>query len=75
MNESFLLRFKRGNRYWSVMDADLTPQDPMAAARHASCDACLDDFLRREQCYRASAGHPNVIGAQKFADAIIAALA
>ena len=57
------------------INADLSPEDPMAAARRASCNACLDDFLRREQCYRASAGHPNLTGAQKFADAILAALA
>jgi lysophospholipase L1-like esterase len=53
---------------------DLSPEDPVAAARRASCNTCLDDFLRREQCYRASAGHPNTIGARKFADAILAAL-
>ena len=52
---------------------DLSPEDPAAAARHVSCDKCLKDWLRREQCYRASAGHPNVIGARKFADAILAA--
>lgn len=54
--------------------ADLRPEDPMAGPRHASCDACTNDFLRREQCYRASAGHPNQTGARKFADAILAAL-
>ncbi len=53
---------------------DLSPEDPVAAARRVSCDNCWDDFLRREQCYRASAGHPNVTGARKFADAILAAL-
>jgi lysophospholipase L1-like esterase len=54
--------------------ADLSPEDPVAAARRASCNACVADFLQREQCYRASAGHPNAIGARKFADAILAAL-
>jgi len=54
--------------------ADLSPEDPVAAARHASCDKCLEDFLMREQCYRASTGHPNVTGARKFADAILAAI-
>jgi lysophospholipase L1-like esterase len=53
---------------------DLSPQDPLAVARHASCDKCTDDFLRREQCYRASCGHPNVTGAQQFANAILAAI-
>jgi len=55
--------------------SDLLPEDPVAAARRASCDICLDDFLRREQCYPASAGHPNITGAQKFAEAILAAIA
>jgi len=54
--------------------ADLSPEDPVAAARHASCDRCLDDFLQREQCYRASCGHPNVTGAARFAEAILAAI-
>lgn len=53
---------------------DLAPEDPMAQSRRASCNACLDDFLRREQCYRASAGHPNQEGARRFGDAILAAL-
>jgi len=53
---------------------DLSPEDPVAAARQASCDKCTDDFLRREQCYRASCGHPNLTGAQQFASAILAAL-
>lgn len=46
----------------------------MAPSRHATCDACTNDSLRREQCYRASAGHPSPTGARKFADAIVAAL-
>jgi lysophospholipase L1-like esterase len=54
---------------------DLSPADPMAASRHVSCDKCTADFLRREQCYRASCGHPNVTGAQQFAAAILAASA
>jgi lysophospholipase L1-like esterase len=54
---------------------DLSPEDPMAASRHASCDTCTDDLFRREQCYRASCGHPNVTGAQQFATAILAAIA
>jgi lysophospholipase L1-like esterase len=53
---------------------DLSPEDPVAAARRASCDKCTDDFLRREQCYRASCGHPNVTGAQQFAAAILGAI-
>jgi lysophospholipase L1-like esterase len=62
------------NAWLFGIKGDLTPEDPVAAARRQSCDKCTDDFLRREQCYRASAGHPNAIGAQQFADAIIQAL-
>ncbi len=54
---------------------DLSPQDPVAAARRAACKRDEADPLRREQCYRASAGHPNVAGARQFADAILTALA
>lgn len=58
------------------LNRDLTPQDEVIDSRHASCNAALPwhDVLAREQCYRASAGHPNVTGAQKYADAILAAL-
>ncbi len=54
---------------------DLSPQDPMAAERRAACARDEHDPIRREQCIRASAGHPNVTGARRFADAILAALA
>ncbi|HEX9366295.1 MAG TPA: SGNH/GDSL hydrolase family protein [Vicinamibacterales bacterium] len=62
------------NAWLFGIKADLTPEDPVAMARRASCDRCTDDFLRREQCYRASTGHPNAIGAKQFADAILAAV-
>lgn len=54
----------------------LLPQDEVAGPRRGACDAAFPfpDLLAREQCYRASAGHPNVTGAQKYADAIVAAL-
>lgn len=54
---------------------DLAPQDPLAAARRAACTRDEPDLLRREQCFRASAGHPNVAGARQFADAVMGALA
>jgi lysophospholipase L1-like esterase len=54
---------------------DFSPQDPVAAERRAMCRRDEPDPIRREQCYRASAGHPNVAGARKFADSIIGALA
>ncbi len=54
----------------------LLPEDEVVAGRRAACNAAIPpaDFLAREQCYRASAGHPNVTGAQRYAGAIIAAL-
>jgi lysophospholipase L1-like esterase len=63
---------------WGLaLDDDLTPQDPVAAARHPLCDAAHPDPLQipeRELCYRASAGHPNVQGAAQFSRQILAAL-
>jgi hypothetical protein len=58
---------------WGV-NLDLSPQDPVRVARHAACDLFETDFIQRETCYRASVGHPNLIGAQKYADAILAVL-
>jgi lysophospholipase L1-like esterase len=58
---------------WGV-NLDLSAQDPMKDARHASCDMFETDAIQRLTCYRASVGHPNLIGAQKYADAILAAL-
>lgn len=54
----------------------LLPQDEVVDHRRGACNAVIPpaDFLAREQCYRASAGHPNVAGARQYADAIIAAL-
>lgn len=54
----------------------LVPEDEVVHDRHVSCNAAFPplDVLAREQCYRASAGHPNVIGAQKYAAAILAAI-
>ena len=54
---------------------DLSPQDPMAPQRRLACDVAEIDPFRREQCYRASAGHPNALGAHAFATAIVSALA
>ncbi len=56
---------------------DLDPQDPVAATRHPLCDIAFPgvlEILHREQCYRASAGHPNVQGAMQFARQILSAL-
>jgi lysophospholipase L1-like esterase len=62
---------------WGLaVDLDLSPVDEVADQRHKSCDAAFNEFqvLEREQCYRASAGHPNVDGARQFANQILAAL-
>jgi len=62
---------------WGV-NADLSPQDEVSAARIPACQAFYprpEDILSREQCFRASAGHPNVTGAAAFADAIKQSLA
>ncbi|MFL6275935.1 MAG: SGNH/GDSL hydrolase family protein [Blastocatellia bacterium] len=58
---------------WGV-NPDLSPQDPVQAARHIACDAFETDIIRRQTCYRASAGHPNIQGAQQYALAILALL-
>ncbi|HJQ27500.1 MAG TPA: SGNH/GDSL hydrolase family protein [Blastocatellia bacterium] len=58
---------------WGV-NADLSPQDPVQAARHIACDAFEPDLIRRLICYRASAGHPNIEGANQYALAILALL-
>ena len=54
-------------------DPLLSPQDEVVAERHAACDLAfpVTDWAARQQCYRASAGHPNVKGARKYADAIL----
>jgi len=63
---------------WGLdLDHGLEPLDPVAAQRRPLCDIAHSgplEILAREQCYRASAGHPNVAGARKFGSQIIAAL-
>jgi len=61
---------------WGV-DALLNPEDPVAAQRRPQCDTTFPgplEFLQREQCHRASAGHPNVAGAVQYKNQILAAL-
>jgi hypothetical protein len=54
---------------------DFSPQDEVIASRRISCVQAIPEFdvIAREQCFRASAGHPNVRGAQAYATAILAA--
>ena len=61
---------------WGLTE-DLEPEDPVAGPRRLQCDLTFNqvgDLLRREQCYRASAGHPNVQGAIQYAAKICAGL-
>lgn len=54
---------------------DFTAEDPRAAARQGFCkDVGKTSELERFPCEHASLGHPNVAGAQKYAQAILAAL-
>ncbi len=55
-------------------DGEFSPQDEVIVSRHASCDRCEPDTLQRWVCYRASAGHSNQLGAQQYANQILASL-
>src|SRR5438132_903181 len=62
---------------WGVK-MDFSPQDEVIGDRHTACNVAYPlplAVVEREACYRASAGHPNVAGAQQFAQAILASLA
>jgi len=52
----------------------LRPEDPVQDDRRAACLRDEHDLLRLPTCFLASAGHPNLTGAQQFAAAILAAL-
>ena len=55
---------------------DFAAEDEVRESRRSQCDITFkNDFFGREQCYRASAGHPNVTGAQQFAQAVLNAVA
>jgi lysophospholipase L1-like esterase len=59
------------------LDGTFDPIDPVALIRHTECQAAYPDtgeFLIREVCYRASVGHPNLRGAQRYRDQIVAML-
>ena len=57
-------------------DPLLSPQDEVVLERHEACDLAFPptEWPARQQCYRASAGHPNPAGARRYAAAILAAL-
>ena len=53
---------------------DLSPQDPVAQQRRQACLVHEPDPIRREGCFRASAGHPNALGAMAYATALLSAI-
>lgn len=56
------------------INADLSPQDNLVAgARALACEVAGAHRTDVPVCKRASMGHPNAIGAQRYADAILAA--
>ena len=56
--------------------AGMPAEDEVIPERRLACNAAIPphDVLGREQCYRASAGHPNRKGAERYAHAILQAL-
>jgi hypothetical protein len=59
---------------WGIeADFQFSPQDEVIKPRRDACNITFPPvkILEREGCYRASAGHPNVVGAQQFAKTII----
>jgi lysophospholipase L1-like esterase len=61
--------FATSSYLWGLDDL-LNPEDPMAEVRQGQCNLSFPGLLEiahREECYRASAGHPNIQGAQQYA--------
>jgi hypothetical protein len=58
------------------LSREFDPQDEVVRERHTACNLNIDagDLFGRENCYRASAGHPNAAGAVAYATSIIAQL-
>lgn len=59
---------------FGVDGVDFSPQDEVIASRHVACDNCQPNLALRWICYRASAGHPNALGAKQYAKQILANL-
>ena len=57
-------------------DPLLSPQDEVVEERRIACDVAFppDEWPARLGCYRASAGHPNIAGARRYADAVLRVL-
>jgi hypothetical protein len=68
----------RTSLLWALdVDDGLSPLDPVAGVRHQSCNLAHPspiEVFAREHCYRASAGHPNPGGAERFCAQILASL-
>jgi lysophospholipase L1-like esterase len=70
--------FVPGTSFLWGLDEFLNPEDPVAGQRRPQCNQVFDDILeiaQREECYRASAGHPNIAGARQYASQILNAVA
>ena len=77
------LPFTEANSMWAPqsllweLNALLLPEDEVSGPREKACEALYGDVVHIPQwiqCARASAGHPDVKGAQAIADALVAAL-
>jgi hypothetical protein len=69
--------FVPGTTWIWGLDEFLEPEDPVADERRPQCDLVFNaplEIAHREQCHRASAGHPNVAGAVQYANQILNAL-
>jgi hypothetical protein len=49
----------------------LVPEDPLAERRRLACNRFHRNPLDRAACFIASAGHPNRLGSEKFAETIL----
>jgi lysophospholipase L1-like esterase len=56
------------------LEPEDVPPDGVADSRAAACEAAGDQTQSVDLCKRASVGHPNVEGASRYANAIIAVL-
>jgi hypothetical protein len=67
---------KKTSLLWGLLP-NLSAEDPVALARQGDCRCAYPDvgnFLEREICFRASVGHPNLRGAVRYHDQLVAAL-
>jgi hypothetical protein len=48
------------------LNAELQPEDGQIAHRQQVCPLQEPDLIQREKCFRASAGHPSPLGAERY---------